>query len=182
MPSWWGKSSSKDAKKKTSKESFIDTLHRKLKISFENKESSGSGGSQRCQGDAISEKCYRSPLESRSPSPSKKVLRCQSFGESTHAQPLPLPDLHPASLGFTDSVTSTKPKCEKGSKSSLFLPLPRPACIRSRTIPSDLDGELVTDSVFSESSTDSEDPADSNHSQATDFEIGNRTISGSPSK
>lgn len=184
MPSWWGKSSSKDSKKKTGKESFIDTLHRKFKSTSEGKVSSRSGGSRRHCSDTVSEKGSRSPLESRSPSPSKHVARCQSFAERPHAQPLPLPCVHPASVVRTDSGIgiSTKPRLEKSSKP--FLPLPRPGCIRGSPNPADLDGDLVTASVSSESSIDSDDPADSHHRspQATDYDAGTRIAAGSPSR
>ncbi|KAB1204848.1 Mitogen-activated protein kinase kinase kinase YODA [Morella rubra] len=185
MPSWWGRSSSKEAKKKTSKESFIDTLHRKFKSPSEGKASSRSGGSQKHCSDTVSEKGSRSPLESRSPSPSKHVARCQSFAERPHAQPLPLPGVHPACVGRTNSGIgiSTKPRLEKASKPSLFLPLPRPGCIRGRPNPADFDGDLVHDSVSSESSIDSDDLADSRHRspQATDYDTGSRAAAGSPS-
>ncbi|PQQ20635.1 mitogen-activated protein kinase kinase kinase YODA-like [Prunus yedoensis var. nudiflora] len=185
MPSWWGKSSSKEAKKKAGKESFIDSLHRKFKFSSESRVNGRSGGSQGHCNDTISEKGCQSPIESRSPSPSKDVSRCQSFAERTNAQPLPLPGLHPAHVGRTDSgiSISAKPRSEKGSKPLLFLPLPMPGCIGSRSNPTDLDGDMVTASVFSESSVDSDDPADSCHRspQATDYDNGNRTAVGSPS-
>lgn len=190
MRSWWGKSSSKEAKKKTSKESFIDTLHRKFRTPSDSKVSSGSGGSRRQCGDTASEKGTRSPGESRYPSPSKQVSRCQSFSDrpvaQPLAQPLPLPGLNPASVGRTDSgiSISPKPRCEKGSKPSLFLPLPRPGCIRSRSNPIDLDGDLVTASVSSEGSVDSDDQADSRHlsPQASDYDNGTRTAMGCPSR
>ncbi|KAJ4705993.1 Mitogen-activated protein kinase kinase kinase [Melia azedarach] len=181
MRSWWGKSSSK---KKASKESIICTIHQKLKIS-DGKVSSRTGGSRRHCNDTVSELGSQSRAESRSTSPSKQVGRCQSFVERSNAQPLPLPGLHPAAVGRTDSEisVSTKPKLEKGSKSSLFLPLPRPACIRSRANPTDLDGELVTASVSSESSIDSDDPADSRQRSplANDFDNLTRTAATSPS-
>lgn len=184
MPSWWGKSSSKEAKKKTSKESFIDSLHRKFKIPSEGKSNSRSGGSRRHCSDAISELGSQSRAVSRSPSPSNKVARCQSFAERPHAQPLPLPAMHPASIGRTDSgiSISPKPRSEKRSKSSLFLPLPRPGCIRGRLNPTDLDGDLVTASVSSESSLDSDDPTDSRSRSphATDYDNGIRTAASSP--
>ncbi|KAL5567963.1 hypothetical protein UlMin_024538 [Ulmus minor] len=183
MPSWWGKSSSKEVKKKTSKESFIDSLHRKFRIPSDGRLSSRSGGSRRHCNDTISELGSRSPAGSRSPSPSKEVSRCLSFAERPHSQPLPLPSLHPASVGRSDSgiSISTKQRCEKGSKASLFLPLPRPACIRRRPHPSDLDGDLVTGSVSSESSVDSDDPGDSLRSTlAIDYDNGTRTAAGSP--
>ncbi|XP_059629235.1 mitogen-activated protein kinase kinase kinase YODA-like isoform X2 [Cornus florida] len=184
MPSWWGKPSSKEAEKKTSKESFIDTLHRKFKISSECKPAGRSGGSRRQCSDTAPIKCSKLQAESRSTPPSKQVSRCQSFVES-HAQPLPLPYLHPASIGRTDSEISisANPRFGKSSKPSLFLPLPRPGCIRNRPDPTDLDGDLVTVSVSSECSIDSDDPAESRlHSPlAFDYENGSRTTAGSPS-
>ena len=186
MPSWWGKSSSKELKKKTRKESFIDSLLRKFKIPSEEKPNIRSEVSRIRRSDTISEKGSQSPAESRSPSPSKQVSKCQSFAERPHAQPLPLPDLHPAIVGRTDSGIgiSTKARPEKGSKSSLFLPLPRPGCIRHRPNLNDLDGDHVTASVFSESSGESDDPTDSHHRspQATDYHNGTRTSANNPSR
>ncbi|KAJ6971302.1 mitogen-activated protein kinase kinase kinase YODA [Populus alba] len=184
MPSWWGKSSSKEVKKKANKESFIDTLHRRFKSPSDGKLNGRPGGSRRRCSDTISERGSQSRAESRSPSPSSKhVSRCQSFAERPHAQPLPLPGVHPASVGRTDSGIgiSTKPRLENGAKSSLFFPLPRPGCLRDKS--NHLDGDLATTSVFSESSTDSEDPADSSHRSplATDYDLGTRTIAISPS-
>ncbi|KAL0358943.1 UNVERIFIED_CONTAM: Mitogen-activated protein kinase kinase kinase YODA [Sesamum angustifolium] len=184
MPSWWGRSSSKEAKKKTTKERFIDTLHKKFK-SPENKSSSRPGGSRRRSSDTVSERGSQSRAESRSPSPSKHVARCQSFAERPQAQPLPLPGLRPANVSRTDSgiSESAKPKLEKVSKPSLFLPLPRPACIRQRLEPADLDGEVAVASISSESSIESDDPADSRQRSplANDYDIGCRTAAGSPS-
>ncbi|KAL0341039.1 UNVERIFIED_CONTAM: Mitogen-activated protein kinase kinase kinase YODA [Sesamum radiatum] len=184
MPSWWGRSSSKEAKKKTTKESFIDTLHKKFK-SPENKSSSRPGGSRRRSSDTVSERGSQSRAESRSPSPSKHVARCQSFAERPQAQPLPPPGLRPANVSRTDSgiSESAKPKLEKVSKPSLFLPLPRPACIRQRLEPADLDGEVAVASISSECSIESDDPADSRQRSplANDYDIGCRTAAGSPS-
>ncbi|GMJ13574.1 EMBRYO DEFECTIVE 71, MAP KINASE KINASE KINASE 4, YODA [Hibiscus trionum] len=186
MPSWWGKSSSKEVKKKTNKESFIDTLHRKFKIPSEGKPNCRSGVSRRHGNDTISENESQSRTESRSPSPSKQVSRCQSFVERPHAQPLPLPDQHPAIVNRTDSgigISSKKSRQEKGYKSSLFLPLPRPGCIRHRLNPNDIDGDFVTASVCSESSAESDDPTDSHHRSlpVTDYDNGTRTAASSPS-
>ncbi|CAA2960012.1 Mitogen-activated protein kinase kinase kinase YODA [Olea europaea subsp. europaea] len=130
MPPWWGKSSSKDAKRKTSKESFIDTLNRKFR-SPESKSSNRSGGSRRHSSDAVSEKGSQSRVESRSTSPSKHVARCQSFPERSQAQPLPTPDLLPANVRNTDSGMAdvAKPNSKRLSKPSLFRSLPRPACM-----------------------------------------------------
>lgn len=181
MRAWWGKSSSK---KKSSKES-IGTLHQKIKSTSESKVNSRSGGSRRHSSDIVSERGSQSRVESRASSPSKQVSRCQSFNDRPNAQPLPLPVLHPAAVRRTDSEigVSTKPKSEKGSK-SIFPPLPRPACIRSRANPGDLDGDLVTASVSSESSSDSDDPADSQQRSplANDYDIGTRTAACSPSR
>ncbi|XP_028773220.1 mitogen-activated protein kinase kinase kinase YODA [Neltuma alba] len=184
MPPWWGKSSSKEPKKKGSKESFIDALQRKLKIPSEGKVSGRCGGPRRNCNDTVSEKGAQSPVESRSPSPSK-VARCQSFAERPLAQPLPLPGRNPACIGRTDSeiCLSSKSRGEKGSKTSLYLPLPRPACIRSRRKTADLDGDPITASVCSDSSADSDEPADSCQRSplAIDSETGTRTAAGSPS-
>ncbi|XVE58509.1 hypothetical protein DITRI_Ditri04bG0175200 [Diplodiscus trichospermus] len=185
MPSWWGKPSSKEVKKKTGKESFIDTLHRKFKIPSEGKPNSGPGVSRRHCSETISEKQSQCGAESRSPSPSKQVSRCQSFSERPHAQPLPVPDVHPAFVSRTDSGIgiSTKARPEKGSKSSLFVPLPRPGCIHHRPNLNDFDGDYIIASVSSESSAESDDPTDSYyHSpQATDYDNRTRTAASSPS-
>ncbi|GAB2294021.1 hypothetical protein Dimus_028237 [Dionaea muscipula] len=187
MPSWWGKSSSKEVKRKTSasKESFIDVLQRKFRFPADGKFDGSPRGSRRRCSDTISERGFQSRAVSRSPSPSKHVARCQSFAERPLAQPLPLPRFHSANVGRTDSgiSVSTKPRVEKSSKSSLFLPLPKPACIRSRPDPSELDSDLVTASVSSESSIDSEDLTDSRmrSPQALDADNGTRTAAGSPS-
>ncbi|CAI9092263.1 OLC1v1027457C1 [Oldenlandia corymbosa var. corymbosa] len=182
MPSWWGKSSSKEAKKKTTKESF--TYWNLFKSPSESKPSSRSGRLRRRTSDTYSERGSQSRAESRSPSPSKHVSRCQSFADRPQAQPLPLPGLRPTSVQRTDSgISSTgKPRAEKSSKTSSFLPLPRPACIRHRPDPADLDGELVP-SVCSESSTDSDDQTDSRQRSPleSDYELGTRTATGSPS-
>ncbi|XP_070053292.1 mitogen-activated protein kinase kinase kinase YODA-like [Nicotiana tomentosiformis] len=184
MPSWW-KSSSKEAKKKATKESFIDTLHRKFKSPAEIKSPSKSGGSRRHSSDTASEKGSLSQAQSRASSPSKHVARCQSFAERPLAQPLPLPGLRPANVGRSDSgiSASAKSRVEKGSRPSLFLPLPKPACIRHRLDPADTDGELVFASVSSECSIESDDPTDSRQRSplASDYETGSRTAIGSPS-
>ncbi|OVA14004.1 Protein kinase domain [Macleaya cordata] len=185
MPSWWGKSSSKEVKKKTNKESFIDTLHRKFKTPSEEKGSVRSGGSRRRSSDIVSEKGSRSRAASRSPSPTTQVSRCQSFAERTLAQPLPLPGVPSANVGRTDSGLSVpRPGREKSPKSSSFLPLPRPSCIPNRLDATDVDGDLATASVSSASSIDSDDPSDSRllSPQATDNENGIRTVANSPSR
>lgn len=177
MSPWWGKSSSKEVKKKANKESFIDTIHRKFKI---------SSGDSRRRSDTASEKGPRSRVQSRSSSPSAQVSRCQSFAERPHAQPLPLPGVHLTSVGHTDSGinASTKPGVDKGSKPSLFLPRPRPGNLPYRPEPADADGDLATASVSSDSFIDSDDPSESHllSPQASDYENGNRTAMNSPSR
>lgn len=187
MPSWWGKSSSKEAKKKTTKESFIDTFHKKFK-SPESKSSGRSAGSRRRASDIVSERGSQSRAPSRSPSPSKNVARCQSFAERAQSQPLPVPGLRSANVSRTDSGISepVKPKPERISKTSSFLPLPRPACIglRQRLEPSESDAELAVASVCSECSIESDDPVDSRQRSplANDYDVGCRTAAGSPSR
>lgn len=184
MPPWWGKSSSKEANKKATKESFIDTLHRKFKSPAEAKFPSKSGGSRRHNSDIASEKGSQSQAQSRSSSPSKHVSRCQSFAERALAQPLPLPGLPPTGVVRTDSgiSPSAKPKVEKGPKPCLFLPLPKPACIKHKLDPADADGELVFASISSECSVESNDPTDLRQRSplAFDYETGERTALGSP--
>ncbi|XP_059640260.1 mitogen-activated protein kinase kinase kinase YODA [Cornus florida] len=185
MPSWWGKSSSKEVKKKANKESFFDTIHRKLKIASEERCNSKSGGSRRCFADTVSEKGSQSRAGSRSPSPSTQVARCQSFAERSLAQPLPLPGVPLSALGRTDSgiSASTKPEFDRSSRPLPFLPLPRPGNVPNRPNPTDVEGDLATASVSSDSSTDSDDPSESRllSPLASDYENGNRTAMNSPS-
>lgn len=161
MPSWWGKSSSKEEKKKATKESFIDTINRKFKIASEEKSKSRSGGAGRRYNDAVSERGSLSRVPSRSPSPSTYVSRCQSFAERP-AQPLPLPAAHLASLGCSDSGISaaTKPRFDRSSKTSLILPLPAPGCVPNRLDPADAEGDLAA-AYSCDSSSDSDYPPDS---------------------
>lgn len=182
MPSWWGKSSSKEEKKKVTKESFIDAIHRKFKIGSDE---SRSGGTRRSRNDTVSERGSLSRLPSRSPSPSTHVSRCQSFAERSRAQPLPLPGAHLATLGRTESAisASTKPRFDRGSK-PLFLPLPTPGCVPDRLDTIDAEGDLATASVSSDSSTDSDDPSDSRllTPLTSDYENGNKSAVTSPTR
>ncbi|KAI4315429.1 hypothetical protein L6164_028241 [Bauhinia variegata] len=179
MPSWWGKSSSKEVKRKANRESFIDTIQRKFKSGSEEKSNDKSGGSRRRGIDTVSEKGCRSLVPSRSPSPSAHVSRCQSFAERPHPQPLPLPDLHLSTINRTNSAinVTSKPDKAKGVKPSLFLPLPKPGCAPNSGGPTDAEGDIATASVSSNSSIDSDDPSDSRllSPLASDCENGNRT-------
>lgn len=183
MPSWWGKSSSKEVKKKTNKESFIDTLHKKFRIVSERNR---SGGPQRRCCDTLSVQASRSPAVSRSPSPSTQVLRCQSFTERPHAQPLPLPGMQLTAIQHADSgnKASAKPGVDRGSTPFLFLPLPKPYRLPDGPDPTDAEAGLETASVSSDTSTDSDDQSDSRllSPQASDYENGNRTAMNSPSR
>ncbi|RAL51424.1 unnamed protein product [Cuscuta campestris] len=177
MPSWWSKSS-KETKKKANRESFIDTLQRKFKsTSSDSKSAIKPGGSQRRSDNIVS----------RSTSPSKNVQRCQSFADRPLAQPLPLPGLHSARVVRTESgiisSSRTKAKVEKGSKASIFRPIPRPGCIRSRLDPADAEGELAVASMSSGCSVESDDMTDSRQPSplASDYEFGSKTATGSPS-
>ncbi|GAV83877.1 Pkinase domain-containing protein [Cephalotus follicularis] len=173
MPPWWGKSSPKKEKKKTNKESFIDTIHRKFRNAFEDKANSTPGGSRR-RTDTVSERGCLSRVPSMSPSPSTQVSRCQSFAERPQAQPLPLPGVH---IGRTNSEinAATTPGFDRSFKPSPFLPPPSP---HNR-----VEQDLATASVSSDSSTDSDDPSDSRLPSplTSDYENGNKTAMNSPS-
>lgn len=187
MPSLWGKSSSKEVKKKANRGSFIDSIHRKFKSASEEKCNSRSGESRRRCSDTVSERGTRSRVPSRSPSPSPstQVSRCQSFAERPHAQPLPLPGVHLPRIGRTNSGISAaaKPGFDRGSKSH-FFPLPRPGCVLNRADPADAEADIATVSFSSDSSIDSDDPSDSRFLSplASDYENGNRTTMNSSSR
>ncbi|KAK4796226.1 hypothetical protein SAY86_028552 [Trapa natans] len=183
MPSLWGKSSSKDARKKPSKESFIEILQRKFRSPSNTKQNSRSRGLRRHCSDIVSESGSLSRVPSRSPSPSKHVSRCQSFAERPVAQPLPLPGFHPVNGGCSDSKISipTKYRSDKSAKS--FFPLPRSVCIGIKTNQAVTDNDLITTSVANEGSSDSDDPADFSQQSppATDCGREGTTTVSSPS-
>ncbi|KAL5994388.1 hypothetical protein ACLOJK_024438 [Asimina triloba] len=175
-----------EAKKKTTKENFIDTLHRKFKSHSEEKGNIRPGGSRRRSNDIgiTSEKGSRSRSESRSSSPSKQVSRCQSFAERPHAQPLPLPGAHPSNVGRTASgISISRPASEKRVKPSLFLPLPKPGHRLNKPDAADVDGDLATASLSSDCSIDSDDPLDSRlvSPQGNDYDTGSRAAANSHS-
>nr|XP_043617947.1 mitogen-activated protein kinase kinase kinase YODA-like [Erigeron canadensis] len=174
MSSWWGKPSSKAKKKKTSKQSLIDTL-RKFRNPFDDKSiNDRSDGSQRGRSDAVLEKRSLSRVESRAVSPSKEskhVARCQSFQERPLGQPLPLPTNLPSPVATNEPTISAsgKLKQEKGSKSRAFFTLQHP----------EYDG---AESVSSECYSDSDELPDSiQHSPlASSYAAGSRATVGSP--
>ncbi|PKA55005.1 Mitogen-activated protein kinase kinase kinase YODA [Apostasia shenzhenica] len=159
MPSWWGKSSSKDAKKKTTKENFIDTLHRFISPT-DQKGNGRSGGIRRRNSDIRSEKGSRSRTESRSTSPSTQVSRCQSFADRPLAQPLPLPGLQQGISRTPSAISISKPILEKRGKPQLLLPLPTPGRAVRKPENAETYGDLATGSVSS-SSVDSDEATDS---------------------
>ncbi|KAF7828263.1 Mitogen-activated protein kinase kinase kinase YODA [Senna tora] len=162
MPSWWGKSSSKEIKRKENRGSIIGTIQRKIKSASEDKSNDKSRGSRRHH--SVLNKGSRS-LMLESPSPSTNVSRCQSFAERPHAQPLPLPGLQFSTISRTNSAISVASKLEnaRGSKPSLYFPLPRPGCASNLGEPTDAERDIATASVSSVSSTDSDEPSDSSH-------------------
>ncbi|KAL6903340.1 hypothetical protein ACP4OV_004153 [Aristida adscensionis] len=159
MPSWWGKSSSKDTKK-TTKENLIDTFHRLITPS-EQKGSTKSKRNCRRGNNTAVEKVCQSTAVSRPASPSK-VSRCQSFSaDRPHAQPLPIPGARPRVTRTVSDVTESKPKLEKRGKPPLVLPLPKPDRLPRRPGNSELASEIVIASVSSNCSADSDEHGDS---------------------
>ncbi|KAK6117629.1 hypothetical protein DH2020_048644 [Rehmannia glutinosa] len=183
MPSWWGKSSSKEAKKKTTKESFIDTLHKKFK-SPESKSSNRSGGSRRRSSDTVSERGSQSRAQSRSPSPSKNVAMSKFCRKALKPNHFPCQACAlPMSVVLDSGISEIgKAKTGKGLQ-TIIVSSSSQACMHpSRLDPADLDGELAVASISSECSIESDDPADSRQRSplANDYDIGCRTAAGSP--
>ncbi|KAF2574845.1 hypothetical protein F2Q70_00001525 [Brassica cretica] len=167
MP-WWSKHSSKDEKKKSSKESIIDAFNRKLGFGSEDKSSCRSRKSRRRRDEIVSQRGAISRLPSRSPSPSTRVSRCQSFAARSPAVPLPRPALRTAVTRIDSG--SQRP----GSNASLPLPKPHGG---ASNVPdsSGAEADFTTASVSSGSSV-GDNPSDSILSPlASDCENGNRT-------
>ncbi|KAH9324402.1 hypothetical protein KI387_004580, partial [Taxus chinensis] len=163
MPSWWRKSSSKEVKKKGSRDNIFDGLpFRKFKLLLEEKGSfRSSGGSRRDSLDTASENGSGPRVDSRSPSPSNSVSRCQSFAERPHGKPVPLPSTLPSALGRTESAISLPvPLGNVSGRSSPCLPLPSPGQVSNRLDSADVDGCSASSSVSSVSSVDSVEAAD----------------------
>ncbi|CAL1401010.1 unnamed protein product [Linum trigynum] len=184
MP-WWSKSSSKDEKKKTNKEGIIDAIHRKLRNAPEDKSSGGrTAGYWRRARDVLSERGSLSRVPSRSPSPSTQVSRCQSFAERP-SQPLPLPGARRTTVARSHSGVSSSPNpgSDAGSKHLQVLPLPRPGNVSNRLDRVNVEVDIGTASISSDSSSDSEDQSDSRllSPLTSDYENGNRTAANSPS-
>ncbi|XP_060207069.1 mitogen-activated protein kinase kinase kinase YODA isoform X1 [Lycium barbarum] len=183
MRSWWGKSSSEDARRKSNKENFIDTIKRKLKIFTEEKSSGKSGSSRSRHNDTILVKGSQSRV-SRSPSPSTPVPRSLGFADRTSSQPLPLPEGHSSYVHLIDSDNSASVISQTGevSKQSLTLPLLTPRLPHGPAA-AGVDRDLPTASFSFDSSSDSDDLTDSQllSPQTSDYENGSRTALNSPS-
>jgi len=159
MPSWWRKSTSKEVKKKGSKDNLLDALHfRKLKFPSEGKVSfQFSGASRRCSLDTASENGSGPRTDSASPLPSAYVSRSQSFAERPHGQPLPLP----SALGCAESgISLTQHSGNRSGRLSPCLPLPSPDQVLNRLEIADVDGGLSSTSVSSVSSVGSDEPTE----------------------
>lgn len=181
MPTWWGKSSSKDVKK-TTKENLIDTFHRLISPN-EQKGSTRSKRNCRRDDNAAVEKVCKSTTVSRASSPSKEVSRCQSFSvDRTHAQPLPIPGVRPRVTHTVADVIDSKPILEKRGKPPLHLPLPKPDPLCRRPGSSELPSEIVVASVSRNCSADSEGHADSQLQSPVGNDTENSTKVSSNSK
>uniref|UniRef100_A0A0C9RJH7 mitogen-activated protein kinase kinase kinase n=1 Tax=Wollemia nobilis TaxID=56998 RepID=A0A0C9RJH7_9CONI len=164
MPSWWRKSSSKEVKKKGSKDNILDVLHfPKLKFLSEEKGSFRSSGvSRRHTIDTVSENGSGPRVECISPSLSTPVSRCQSFAERPHGQPLPLPSTSPSTLGRTESgINSPQPLGNRSGRLSPFSPLPSPDLLELKRLDiADVDGGSGCASISSVGSDRSDEPID----------------------
>ncbi|XP_047971606.1 mitogen-activated protein kinase kinase kinase YODA isoform X2 [Salvia hispanica] len=173
MPTWWGKSS-KDVKKKSNVESFIDSLSRKC---------IRSGGPRRQSSNTTSQKVLGA--DSQSPSPSQQVSRCQSFGERPQAQPLPLPGSHFTNIYRTDSGDRALngPSADRVSKSTVLHPLPKPGHGKIGKRAEVGEKDLATASSCSDSSSDTDDPSESRllSPEASDYESVIKSDAASPS-
>ncbi|KAF2297845.1 hypothetical protein GH714_003971 [Hevea brasiliensis] len=78
-----------------------------------------------------------------------EVARSQSFAETPHAQPLPLPGVHHAGVGRSSSGigVSRRPGLGRGSE-PLDLPLPRPGCVSNRLDHAYIEGDIATASIL----------------------------------
>ncbi|CAL0313363.1 unnamed protein product [Lupinus luteus] len=158
MPSWWGKSSSKEPKRTTNKESIFGTIQRKLRNASEERRNGKSGGSKRHQIKSAIGSGYRSLVSSRSTSPSAPVSRSKSFEErSLHSQLLPLPVCKTSAL----------------QREHLYASL--------KGYSNDKERDIVTTSVSSDNSNNTGDSSDSHifsHS-ASDCENGSKANTNS---
>ncbi|XP_076897653.1 mitogen-activated protein kinase kinase kinase YODA-like [Bidens hawaiensis] len=176
MSPWWSKSSSKEPKKKANGGGIFGSIQRKLK----SPESKQVSSRKHCE--IYSEK----GSNSRAPSPTTLAARSQSFADYPLAQPLPLPGkLSDTVLVESGKQASRSPRVARGSSPLVFFPLRPPNHFQNALGQADGEGELATDSYYSDSECDSYevDPADSRRisPQASDHEAGIKTSTNSPS-
>ncbi|ONK63990.1 uncharacterized protein A4U43_C07F20980 [Asparagus officinalis] len=161
MPSWWGKSSSKDVKKKTRKENFVNTLHRFMSLT-DQKDDARSERSQKCNISLGREPQSRVESRAESRSTSAQVSRCQSFADRPpDPQPLPLPRVHSDIPRIQSRAVVVKPILEKRGRPQLFLPLPASDCDSRGPHAMEIDVDLGTALFYRNCSNDNDDQADS---------------------
>jgi mitogen-activated protein kinase kinase kinase YODA len=155
MAPWWGKSSSKEVKKnkKTNRESIFDMIQRKLKNVSDEKSSCRLVGFRKHRGGIVSKKGSRS------------VSRCLSFADNRYCRPLTVPESSFPTVSNADSGITLMSKLERAvgdptSRPSIYFPLPEPGYITIRGEFTDVEGDIVTASVSSDSSIDSGDSSD----------------------
>lgn len=169
MAPWWGKPSSKEAKKnkKTNRESIFDMIQRKLKNVSDEKSSCRLVGFRKHRSGIVSKKGSRSfGPSTRSRSPSRSVSRCLSFADNRYCRPLTVPETSFPTVSNADSGITLTSKLERAvgdptSRPSIYFPLPEPGYITIRGEFTDVEGDIVTASVSSDSSIDSGDSSDS---------------------
>lgn len=171
MLPWWGKSS-KDVKKKSNGESFIGSWHKKC---------IRTGPPRRQRIDTTSQKVSQSGAETQSPSTSKQVSRCQSFGERHQAQPLPVPSSHFRKHADIGVKGSNGPSLDRDSKT--FHPLLKPGHRKIWKHAEAGERYLATASNSSDSSSDTDDPSESRFPSplTSDYENGIKSNAASPS-
>lgn len=152
MPSWWGKSSSKEVKKKTTKEYSISTLNRLISPT-EQRSGNVRVEGNRMLSDKISQEGSRSRSESQSTSPSSEVSCSQSFADRPRAQPLPVPGSQCCLTCSPSGVVASKSMLEKRGKMQRILPLLKRGHLCRNP-------DAIDAPVSSRCSVDSDDPAD----------------------
>nr|XP_043640067.1 mitogen-activated protein kinase kinase kinase YODA-like [Erigeron canadensis] len=178
MSPWWSKSSSKESKKKATGGGIFGTIQRKLKSPSDSKQNSS-----RRHSEVASEMGSHSRVGSRSSYPSTLVARSISFTKRPDAHPLPLPNKLVDTVRVDSGKrASRKPGGGKGLSPLMLSPLPKPNHAHNAHGQTDVEGELATDSAFTDSSSDSEYPSDSRllSPQASDYENGHKTSTNSP--
>ncbi|KAJ0630689.1 putative mitogen-activated protein kinase kinase kinase STE-STE11 family [Helianthus annuus] len=171
MSPWWSKSSSKEAKKKSNGGGIIGFIRRKLKSPSESKQTS-----------------LHLRDEVRASTPSNPVAQSQNFAERwPDAHPLPLPENSPDMGRVEEGNRESRNRRSSEGLSPLFhFPLPRYNQAQNGHDQTDVEGYLATDSVFTDSDSDSDsfDPANFRFlsPQASNYETGDKTSTNGPSR